>query len=295
MSRRRRYGLYRKPHETQTKAQILMTVPKNDTKVNMPSRDSRFITPGYTHQADLLVLPKDENGSTMALVVVDLGSRLCDAEPLKQKTQAEVLSAFKKIYSRVLKMPKALLQVDGGTEFKGPVANWFNQNKVMIRTGLPGRHRQQATVEAYNALISRAIFHHQYQTELKKKRRDNNWVKILPEIIAIINEHMKEEVKQTKELKIDDLWTRCEKKACELLPVGTLVYIAYDEPRDILTGKKLHGKFRATDIRWDRRIRKISGVILHPGQPPLYKVTNKKGVLYTRNQLQLVKYVNVFI
>ena len=58
----------------------------------MPSRNRMGTEPGYIYQADLLFLPNDE-GYKYALVVVDIGSGLCDAEPLKSKKTTEVKSA----------------------------------------------------------------------------------------------------------------------------------------------------------------------------------------------------------
>ena len=66
-----------------------------------------------------------------------------------------------------------------------------------------------------------------------------------------------------------------------------------DEPMSVLR-KKLHGKFRTGDIRWDPEIRTIKKLILNPEQPPMYLVNGPHGKLgvsrcaYTRKQLQVV-------
>jgi len=84
----------------------LYLVPKKDKGPNMPHFDNSI--PDYTHQADLLFLPTDD-GYHYALVVVDAATRKTDSEPLKNKTAADVLDAFKKIYARgILKFPKQL-------------------------------------------------------------------------------------------------------------------------------------------------------------------------------------------
>ncbi|EGG22990.1 hypothetical protein DFA_05120 [Cavenderia fasciculata] len=64
-----------------------------------------------------VILPND-NGFKYALVVVDLASRLTDAEPLQNKTAKEVRDAFIKIYKRGILKPN-IIQMDPGTEFKG--------------------------------------------------------------------------------------------------------------------------------------------------------------------------------
>ena len=66
-----------------------------------------------------------------------------------------------------------------------------------------------------------------------------------------------------------------------------------DEPILVL-GKKLHGKFRTGDIRWDPNIKIIKKLILTPEQPPTYLVSGPYGKLgidhcaYIRKQLQVV-------
>ena len=78
-----------------------------------------------------------------------------------------------------------------------------------------------------------------------------------------------------------------------LLPEGTQVRVKLDKPISVL-GKKLHGKFRTGDIRWDPEIRTIKKLILSPDQPPTYLLNGSHGRLgvsrcaYTRKQLQIV-------
>ena len=61
-----------------------------------------------------------------------------------------------------------------------------------------------------------------------------------------------------------------------------------DNPIDYTTGKRLHGKFRAGDIRWENQIRQITRLYLRPGQPPMYQVDDNMKVAYGRGQLQVV-------
>ncbi len=52
--------------------------------------------------------------------------------------------------------------------------------------------------------------------------------------------------------------------------------------------EKLHGKFRASDFRWDTIPRTIENIILNPGMPPLYRVSVITKAVFTKNQLQLI-------
>jgi hypothetical protein len=281
------FGLYRKKGNNKSIVGDLMKIPEKELNINMPKRDPRFIESGYIHQADLLFLPNDD-GYKYALVIVDIGSGVIDAEPLKTKTQIEVLSAFKTIYSRDnLDIPKALLQIDKGSEFNGPVAKYFSNNKVMIRRGQTGRHRQQANVESFNGIIARAIFYALHTEELKTGEKATEWTDNLPKIIKIINKHVKVEKKKEKS-KPADTDIRCTGQACILLNKGQKVRKILDEPKDPGTQTKLAGKFRKTDTRWENQIRTIDAIILHPAQPPLYKLSGLKNVLFTKAQLQTI-------
>jgi hypothetical protein len=63
-----------------------------------------------------------------------------------------------------------------------------------------------------------------------------------------------------------------------LLPEGTRVRVKLDEFISVL-GKKLHGKFRTGNIRWDPEIRTIKKLMLSPDQPPTYLLNGPHGKL----------------
>ncbi|GES79362.1 chromobox protein homolog 5-like [Rhizophagus clarus] len=79
----------------------------------------------------------------------------------------------------------------------------------------------------------------------------------------------------------------------ELLLEGTLVQIKLLEPISVL-GKKVHGKFRTGDIKWDPKVCIIKKLILSPEQPPTYLLDGPHGRLgvsrcaYTRKELQVI-------
>ena len=82
--------------------------------------------------------------------------------------------------------------------------------------------------------------------------------------------------------------TFCSGDSCDLLNVGDKVRIQLDLPEDYLSGKRLIGTFRATDIRWTKKPHTITDVIIKPGSPPLYIIDDDGSTAYTKNQLQLV-------
>lgn len=275
-----------------------------------PRKDKPYQVPRYeigykrnlTHQADLLFL-KPDRGYNYALVVVDGGTRHFDAEPLKTKNTKEVLEAFKKIYSRKLLSIPTNLQVDSGKEFMGEVAKWFKDNGTHVRVAKAGRHRQQALVEARNGALARKLYKRMLREQYITGAPSDEWVDYLPQVMKRMNKKIKQANKLRKKnaAKIE---AKEEKKAFErpvetILPEGTKVRVALDEPVDTMRYQKLAGKFRATDIRFDPEVRTIERFIIKLGQPVLYILSPSKNdgfqkradaprVAYTINQLQLV-------
>src|SRR5690625_4071016 len=162
----------------------LYKIPKKDSKINTPH--TQVLIDGFSQQADLLHLPKDR-GYEYALVVVDLGSRLLDAVPLKNKTASNVVNAFKTIYKRGIIKKPAIIEVDPGTEFKGVFKNWAKDNDIVIIYKKVGRHRQQAVVERANQMIGEALHKRMTAQELLTDVPSTEWVNDLPKIVTAIN------------------------------------------------------------------------------------------------------------
>lgn len=289
-------------------ADILLKVPKKDKGSNMP----RFInnTPNNTHQADLLFLPHDSTELELkdskvraranknieeatrtykyVLVVVDIATRLTDATPLKNKTSSDVLAGFKKIYRQsILELPSNI-DVDSGTEFQGVVLKYFNDNGVSVHVANPHRHRQLGMVERRNQIIGKHLFRRMLEEEILTKQPAKQWVTDLPKIITEMND----KARRRKPRPPTDNYIVGDG---ELLTQGTRVRVQLDEPVDYITRKRLPGKFRSTDIRWNPDPRVIMRTLLQRGQPALYLLDEKDGegidrtASYTKNQLQIIK------
>ena len=273
---------------------LLYQVPQPDKGLNRPKFQP--LEPNITQQADLLFLPNDK-GYKYALVVVDVGSDMSDAEPLKTKEQTEILQAFKTIYERgKIKLPKRL-ETDAGREFLGKVKQWFLDNKVGFRPAQAGRHRQQAKVERFNQIIGKALFQRMSAQELLTEKTSRAWVQDLPLLINALNKKKKKQMEDNPP-PIQNNLSRCQGDACKVLPIGSKVRIALDAPVNVAKNSntaKPTGKFRSTDIRWSRDVREVKEILLKPNQPPMYLVNKFEDpsetlfVPYTKNQLQLVK------
>lgn len=254
--------------------------PAPDMGANQPHFVNNSVENGV-HQMDLLFLPTDGKYS-YALVVVDLATRKTDARPLRGKTAKEVADALKEIYDgKVLKKPMTI-EVDDGSEFRSEFKKWIEQNGVNLIIKKPGRHQQQAMVEKKNQVIGVELFKLMTARELLTGKTNKEWVKDLPDVVKGINE------KARKPDKIDVGDPICSGRSCELVPEGTKVRVRLDYPIDVVTHKKLHGNFRAHDIKWDPKIRTVTHQLLKPSLPPMYMVSGVNNASYTKNQLQVV-------
>ena len=242
-----------------------------------------------TQQADTCKMPIDK-GFEYFLVVVELACRRVDAEPLRNKEAQTTLNAFKTIYKRGrITPPTHRLEVDNGTEFKNElVRNFFiNQIGVLMRFSQPGRHKQQCFAEKAIQEIQEPLNQRMTAQELKTGEPSVEWVDDFHDIVNAVDEKWRRDPPNIPlglpKMSMNDI----------LLPEGTRVRVKLDEPISVL-GKKLHGKFRTGDIKWDPEIRTIKKLMLSPDQPPTYLLNGPHGRLgvsrcaYIRKELQVV-------
>ena len=246
----------------------------------------------FIHQADLLFLP-DDNGYKYCLVVVDDGTRTTDAEPLKNKTSDDVMKAFKIIYKRkILKLPK-LIELDAGSEFKAQTKNYFDDLGVKVRYAKVARHKQQALVERKNQALGKLAFKRMTEEELLTGEISKQWVDDLPFFVKFVNEQA--EIRNKKNKNNSNEY-QCQNDpgndACNLLSEGQMVRVILDHPIAVHDESRLYGKFRDSDIRWEKKPRQIMQVIIEPNEPPMYLVSMKDdekrtdhGAAYTKNEL----------
>jgi Chromo (CHRromatin Organisation MOdifier) domain len=263
--------------------------PKKETKVESPHYNFAY-SKNYNHQADLLFLPEDK-GYKYALVITDIATKLSDAEPLKDKTSLGIKKAMEKIYSRgILKVPDSIT-MDPGKEFKGDLIPYMKKNKIVYKYGKPGRHRQLSVVERTNQYLAKGLLLRMTAQELLTGEPSREWVDDLPNFITYINKKRSDEPPELPKKPTPV----CSGDDCKLLDIGTKVRTQLDNPIDVATDKRVHGRFRVTDIRWDPVIRIIKNILLLPSQPPLYQLDDKNKdnqidtlAAYTKKQLQVV-------
>lgn len=273
----------------------------------------------YKHMADLIYLSYDEerdkreNKKTYkyALVIVDVGSRIVDARPLKTKKSNEVVKAFKSIYNgKYLKQPVSEIRTDQGSEFKGKFKEYVQRIDVKHSVSMVGHHAQNTLAERYNQLIANALYHKQNVNEYETGEPNVDWIDDLKNVIALINKYVQKDIHKKMNKKIEEYMPegniresgaeynydikddkiinmkksnkheskpsiKCDKLDCHILKEGTKVRPALLRPHNVFNNKPMKTtseRFRSTDIRFDPREYKIIQVLLNPFQPPMYRI-----------------------
>jgi hypothetical protein len=296
--------------------QNLLAVPKKDKSCE--ATHTICPTKNYINQVDVLFLPEDKTvikgsakrvkkefeqvnkirlaekqtfktdcGKKYLLVCVDIATSMCDAEPIKYKYPFIVRDALKRIYGRkILKLPHEI-EVDAGNEFKADFSTHFN-NVSNVRVKKAGRHRAQAVVEGINSLLSQILQTRMIAEELINKEYSREWVDEIPNVVTAANKTFSHDPPETEIVNHESIKVKKGTLASNILPEGTAVRIQLDNPVDAVKTKRLNGKFRIGDIRWENVVRHNTQVYLRPDFPPMYQVDNDDNVAYTRNQLQVV-------
>lgn len=262
-----------------------------------PSYKHSILIPNYLHQADILYLPEDPTGYKYLLTLIDVHNSLAGAYPLKDMDSKTIINGFEEIYGtyhRLLSYPK-VLQVDN--QFKNRLfQNWARDRVIRLKVNLPYRSRQNAHIERLNQEIGEILFKIMLDEEITTGRQSKTWI---PYYRAIINYHNNRIIEtlgpRRERLNIDTTRTaiRFNKDSKYLIKNGTIVRRLLDSPVEYL-GKRLHGKFRKTDMKWSRELYTVIETIAIPGNPPLYKIMNittrlPVRALFTNEQLQIIQ------
>ena len=298
----------------------LTRIPRGDAKGQSPHF---FATGGNTvYQADMLHITEDQ-GFKYLLVVVDVATKKTDAVPLKNIKTSTVKKALEYMWGaheatyegkapsiadppvgeidgniyrhglgNILK-PPIMMKVDGGPEFKKSVASYLKQQNIVRLQGLPYRSKQQAMVESRNNYFASKILRAQAEVEIKSRVVNRDWIESVWRYIFAWN------VTHHKTPPVPEV-VKCKGRSCDLLKVGTEVRRVLDAPIDPVTDKVLSKNARAGDLRWEEKTRYIVQQVLKPGNPPMYRLSEKtvdgtttssnmKRVAYTRNEIQVVK------
>lgn len=236
-------------------------------------------------QADLIYMPDDGNYNYI-LTVVDVGSRICDAQPLTGRTSQHVIDGFERIFRRkYIKSDQVeYCYTDKGAEFQNSEFHEYmeKQKGITVRHTMTNRKNQMGIVEYYNYLITKVLGVKMGSEELQHKNGQMNWKDVLPKLVKTINENRKD---PSKTMKIKEIFAdpKIEKNE-QWLKQGDLVHVALQQPKDF-DGKRLHGKFRHGDQRFEEQTRKIERVLIKPNEQVRYMVEGIKNASFLRSEL----------
>jgi hypothetical protein len=245
---------------------------------SLTSWNNTNIKENQYHQADVLYLPRTQEGYKYLLVVVDVSTRAVQARPLKELRANTIVKAFKSIYGsrgNTLNKP-SIIHLDSGPEFKNRIVkNYFDSLNVGIRYSETKRHSQQAIVEAMNKTIGQTISKLLLNEDLSTGQQTTEWVDFLPIILEVLNENKKES--KYKEIKGDEPIITHKNKPEILFPEGDEVRIKLNNDRR-----------RAGDAVWSYEPYTIEKILILPNRPVQYMVKGKRNA-FTGNELK--KYV----
>ena len=252
--------------------------------------------PNEVHQADLLFLQHDRlphgpKTYKYAPTVVDVASRHKEAEPLTNKSAAEVADALERIYKRSpLGWPK-LLQVDPGREFMGAVSQLLAKHNVSIRRGRVDIHRDQGIVERFNRTLAERLFGHKYAQvmHLPEGERSTEWVGRLPAVVAALN---REVTRLTGQKPVDAIKLKgVAQKPSSVVPGGLVGLKEQKLPSSIgvrymyQLGELEGGRRRATDPIWSLQVYRLGRSVTKPDEPVLYYLLDGPARGFVREEL----------
>ena len=111
-------------------AQVFQPAPKSQGKITSPEMNDRWMCDLMDFKSRT---PEKNDGFRLALVCVDVFSRMLYAEPLKTKEPEEVAAAFQRIKRAAGAVPKEV-STDAGAELKGVFSEMLEKEGIGQRT-----------------------------------------------------------------------------------------------------------------------------------------------------------------
>lgn len=286
-------GLEKRLEEALFMDQDMIKFFKNQNEKKYQSDHIINIT-GTTYQGDLMNMPIDPTVPyRYVLVIVNITNNYVYAQATEKKDSESVLKAFKHIMER-FKPNIKVLQTDHGGEFKGVFNDYCKDNNIMhIYYNLYNKN-SMAIVENMNGLISKMIYRTLSILTLKDKKTINtdqynlSWVGLLKKVVDTINQYNTEKYGITGKWTLQDLREKMVLLDRDILKKGDTVYLRIQQPINIVNGKKLYGKFRHGDPKFDAlNPHKVVSYFVRSGRPLRYYIDGKgnENVSYKRSDL----------
>lgn len=256
--------------------------------INKPVRRDKYIVlDNDMYQMDLIEMGmdrKEKNEFKYVFVIINMRTRICDVEPMMNKTAEESLKVFKIILNRKIITNVNYIYADNGSEFDNNIFLKFcNENNIKIFFTRAGQHRFNTIVENINGLFKRFIYryiNYKYETIYDDTKPDHNLTEIrkFKEALFIIRDEInkinKEKYPITPNMMKYEI-TNDEPK----FNIGDKVYIKLDHPIEPNGSNKKTGDFfRYGDMIFSRKIYTIIRINLGNTFKQLrYIVEDSKG------------------
>lgn len=137
----------------------------------------------YQHQADLVEMQpysRKNGGYRYMLTLIDVFSRYAWAEPLKNKTATETMSALRKIYSNNNHRIPKFLQTDAGKEFENREVHKYLSSIGVEQFSLASPMKA-ALVERFNRTLKEKMW------RAFTAKGSYRWIEILPKLLISYN------------------------------------------------------------------------------------------------------------
>lgn len=246
-------------------------------------KENTFPMGGYNYMIDSLSLPSFR-GFGHLLVLIDLWSDAIDFEPMRSTKSIDAVKSFKKIIERpIFNLPQQSIRSDNGVEFKAQFHQYLLDNNIIHRKSLPYRHKQNSNTESANRTIGRILQTYLSNKQQEKGRVYKNWIEILPQVRAALNQYR---LKPDKDpFNLDAIpWTDNK----PIFKLGEYVICKYEEPHDIQKKKETITKWRQGDVTWNIHTkRKIVKILNYPNNIR-YIVRGLPNVAYVAEELRKV-------
>jgi hypothetical protein len=202
--------------KSQPTAQVFAAPPNSSGKVTSPELN-------HTWQADLVDYtsknPSNNSGFRFALVVTDVFSRKTFTEPVRTKTPASVLEAFKSIVKKAGANPK-MLSTDSGGEFKGAFEKYLETEGTahLIKEQINHLAVVDASIKSLKDIMKKDL----------TETRSENWTKALGKAAAAINSNSHSGILGSAPNDVkgsEDLQFELEKRAGEDMQVNNKLYL----------------------------------------------------------------------
>jgi transposase InsO family protein len=247
-----------------------------------------ILMPKTVYQADLMVMPFDNNYKYL-LTIIDVATGKADAQPIVSKSSGTIKRAFDVIFGRGIIQPK-MLYLDRGSEFwNEEVQQYMKSKDIIMRDTRVGRKNQNAVIENFNGVVGKVLMGVQSVKEIETGKRNKKWSADVPKLIEGYNEEKDKHKEPTIQQKLIDENTKPIKELAKenILKEGTKVYLIEEYAKDVITKKRLHGKFRHGDLRYSTIIHEISKTVMNPNQPIRYMIKGIKNASFLRHEIKL--------